>query len=238
MKKILMSLLLAFVLVSLTACGSTNEPSNTESGNGSIENGENSNVSTNTSDELETPASTISLEAVMNAPSSPESDFFCDEDKDGNLVLIEYLGNDEIVSIPSSINGKPITIIGQLVFANDCSVKGIKIADSVKEINKGAFGNNKNLQVVVCGNAVQKIAEATFQGCSNLQTVVLNESLNEIGKLAFAYCVGIKEIKIPQSVTEIDNSFFGSSGELTIIGEGGSAAEQYAKEAGINFQIG
>lgn len=44
----------------------------------------------------------ISLENLMNAPDSPESDFECVDHGNGDLELLRYLGFSEVVVIPDT----------------------------------------------------------------------------------------------------------------------------------------
>ena len=102
----------------------------------------------------------------------------------------------------------------------------------------GAFGLNDDLQVIVFGSGMRTIEDGgAFLNCVNLRQVVLNDGLEYIGSNCFSGCDNLKEIEIPSSVTKIHpTAFFSCADDLTIIGEAGSYAEQYAKENNINFR--
>ena len=231
MKKIIALFICLIMILGLAACGQENSNKNDDTSN-------NSQADTSSTLENETPdiSNSITLDDVMNSPVSPDTDFFCDDNGNGELVLVEYLGNEEIVVIPEKINGKPIVTIGQLVFANKENLKAVKVSNSVRELKKGAFSSSNNIEIVVLGNSVESIGEACFLKCSSLKEVVLNDGLLSIGELAFSYSTNLKSISIPSSVTEIDNSFFSMSESFIIYGEKGSKAESYAQTAGIQFE--
>ena len=105
----------------------------------------------------ETPANTpapsteLTAETLKDYPESPVSDFEFEEDADGNISVCRYNGSDEIVVVPSSYEGKPVTYIAPLAFVNDCPVKAVKLPDSLAEIQDDSFANNENLELVILG---------------------------------------------------------------------------------------
>lgn len=241
MKKFIALLLAIVMVLSLAACGGEKDPVSDNGGNNSndtpVNNEQTQPEETKGGNDEPVVSGGISLNKLMNAPVSPESDFECMDQGNGGLVLLQYLGSSEVVVIPETWNGMPITAISSYVFANDSSVKAIRLADNIEVVMGGAFGLNKNLEIVVCGNSLKKIDEAAFQSCSNLHTVVLNDGLETICGVSFSGCKSLVELEIPASVTEIQPmTFYNGPENLTIIGETGSAAEAYANSEGIAFQ--
>lgn len=179
----------------------------------------------------------ITLDAVMNHPVSPESDFRCYETEDGTMKVVNYLGDEEIVVIPETWKGKPITAIGSFVFANDSPVRAIRLSDSVKEVMDSAFALNQSLQIFVCGSGMENIGVGAFQECVNLHTVRLNDGLKTIKGASFGGCKSLLELEIPESVTEIQPmTFYNGPEDLVIVGTAGSEAERFATSEGIEFQ--
>ena len=176
----------------------------------------------------------ITMEQLMAAPESPVEDFEITEYEEGKAILLGYLGDDEIVVIPESLN---ITHIEKYTFSKDCGVKAIRLSNTVQVLHQGAFGLNENLQLFVSGTGLVEIGAAVFQSCTNLREVVLNHGLLSIKEFAFGGLPHVNSIEIPASVTEMSTAvFFPSAEGFTIIGEAGSYAEQYAREEGIFFQ--
>ena len=181
----------------------------------------------------------ITLEAVMNAPESPESDFKVTSYDENSVEIVGYLGNDTILVIPQTIKGKTVAGIGKYAFANDYypNVKAVRLPDTVKVIDNSAFALNPALEIVVCGNGLETINQAAFQGAENLRELILGESLVAIGPLGIAGCKSLKTVTLPESATDIAAIAFAYAPEgFTIIGAAGSAAEQHANEQGINFK--
>ena len=189
-------------------------------------------------DPKETPANTpapsteLTAETLKDYPESPASDFEFEEDADGNVTLRAYNGSDEVVVVPSSYEGKPVTYIGTLSFANDCAIKAVKLPDSIVEIQDDSFANNEKIEVVVLGTKTEKIGDYAFLNCASLREVELNEGLVTIGAGAFDFCPSLKSIYIPETVTDID--IFDLSGDSdenrTIYGKKGSYIEKEIQE--------
>ncbi len=98
------------------------------------------------------------------------------------------------VTIPSKLDGYPVT----------------NIVDS-------AFYGCSGLTSVTIGNSVTSIGDHVFYGCSGLTSVTLPDSVKNIGIYAFGYCSGLTNVTIPDSVTSIGaGAFSGCSGLKTL----------------------
>lgn len=231
MKKFIALILALMMMISLVACGNSDAPDQASGGSEQVKSSATESGNDNSFDPKE-----ITLDNLMKAPESPESDFECVDLDNGEVTLLSYLGSSEIVVIPETWNGKKITTISSFVFANDSPVKAIRLSDSVKSLETSSFALNKSLEIFVSGSGLTTIGEATFQGCINLHTVKLNDGLKTIDGLSFAACDSLSELEIPDSVTEIELMTFYGTPEIKVIGKAGSVAEQYAVSEGITFE--
>lgn len=84
------------------------------------------------------------------------------------------------------------------------------------------------------GLPVRAIGRGAFAGRSRLLQVTLPDSLTEIGPSAFAHCTGLQTLDIPGGVTVIGEAAFAGCPAILRV-ERGSAAEDYASVAGINY---
>lgn len=125
-----------------------------------------------------------------------------------NGVLEDYIGPGGDVVIPRKVKE-----IGNSAFAFCRTISSINIPPSVKRIGNNAFGDCSGLTEVVIPEGVKIIGENAFDGCSSLEKITIPKSVTKIGDYAFWYCP-----------------------KVTIYGESGSYAEQYAKENGIPFK--
>ena len=77
----------------------------------------------------------------------------------------------------------------------------IKIADSVKEIDEGAF-EDTGIESVILPESVIKIGESAFKYCGNLSSINFPDSVKIIEDCAFENCA-LKSVIIPNSVESI-----------------------------------
>ena len=87
---------------------------------------------------------------------------------------------------------------------------------------------------LVLPEELKEIGEEAFEG-GTFRCVRVGENVETIGSRAFADCGELRYMIIPERTAYIaPDAFVGTNG-LTIIGESGSYAEQYAQEYGFDF---
>ena len=127
----------------------------------------------------------------------------CDEGATGELI------------IPDTIEGNPVTSIGDLAFYQCRSLTGITIPDSVTSIGDEAFYQCRSLTGITIPDGVTRIQSGTFLNCTSLTAIALPETLIGIGQGAFSRCSSLTDINIPQGVTAIIDFTFGNCTSLT-----------------------
>ena len=78
---------------------------------------------------------------------------------DGTIALSGYKGEGGEVKLPSEIDGKSVTIIGENCFWECNSMTSVTIPNSIVSIEKSAFCDCDNLDNVVIPDSVKKIGE-------------------------------------------------------------------------------
>lgn len=230
-KKIGVILTLAMML---TACGGKEVHTGISESIANTENGAAESVAEK-EDVSDVAVGDITEEMVRNHPVADAKDFEYEEDGEG-IKIKKYVGKDVIVNIPADIDGKKVTKLSTLLFANESNVRGVYIPETVSEKLRAVFGNNDDIEVVIC-EGTMNIDYCTFLNCSNLHTIILGENVTTIGENAFAMCSSLKELYIPESVTEIsEKGPFEMTYDVTVIGKSGSTIEAYCKEHEIPFK--
>lgn len=223
MKKIFILLVSSLLLLNLCACQNNTNLDNIDG-------------SQQTENKNEASSGAITIDDVKKAKVTDSSKFEY-ENVDGGISITDYNGDDEIVVIPEKIDGLDVVEIGENAFANNDEIKGIKIADNISVIGKNAFVNCYNLEVVICGENLKVIEEFAFDNCESLYIVELNDKLETLKESCFAGTDTLEKIYISNNVVNIEYPFLETDTNVTIITEAGSAAEQYAKDSGIKYEI-
>ncbi|MCS5504027.1 InlB B-repeat-containing protein, partial [Lysinibacillus sp. A4] len=123
------------------------------------------------------------------------------------VTIVKYLGAGGSVVVPETIEGKPVTIIGNLAFY-ESNLTEIVIPESVITIGDWAFAKTQ-LSTIVIPDSVEDIGRWTFQN-SKLTSVTISKNLTTIGAQAF-YGNQLVHVDIPDGVTAIDyQAFFGN----------------------------
>ena len=154
---------------------------------------------------------------------------------DGMVTITDCDGSAQgAITIPSQIDGKPVTSIGNYAFSSCYSLTSITIPNSVTSIGSYAFWFCSNLTSITIPNSVTSIDNSAFSGCSSLTSVTIPDSVTSIDNYAFYGCKGLTSITIPDSVTSIDIRAFDGCEKLNQINVN-TANTVYSSENGVLF---
>ena len=130
------------------------------------------------------------------------------------------------------------------------AVKSVTIPNSVTSIGERAFFECVNLTSITIPDSVTSIRYRAFFECVNLKSITLPDSITRIEEWAFMGCKSLKSITVPKSVTVLgpESIGYGLLDEemwdgpyilpgFTIKCKAGSAAEKYAKENEIDYEL-
>jgi hypothetical protein len=99
------------------------------------------------------------------------------------ITLTAYVGSGGAATIPDTINGVPITAIGNGAFSNT-PITSVTIGTNVASIGMRAF-SGCNLTAVTIPNSVANIGPQAFYDCTNLASVTMGKGVASIGTTAF-----------------------------------------------------
>lgn len=130
-----------------------------------------------------------------------------------------------------------VTSIREYAFCKCDNLTSIEIPSGVTSIMSSAFSGCSNLTSIEIPSGVTNILKYTFYQCSSLTSVEIPNGVTSIEAAAFYECSSLTSMKIPSSVTTIGSSAFYGCEQLIIICKSETAAETYAKEKSITYQI-
>lgn len=133
---------------------------------------------------------------------------------EGSNILIKYKGNQQNVTIPSSV-----TALAGGAFYGYSSLENVVLSDDITSIGDWAFSFCSSLSQIIIPNKVERIGHMAFSGCSSLTQIIIPDSVTSIGRRTFSDCSGLTQIRLPNNLKSIgDGVFTGCSGltEVTI----------------------
>ncbi len=152
---------------------------------------------------------------LLILPAVAQAQFYY-ETNNGAITITGYFGPGGDVTIPATIDGLPVTHIGDNAFASS-GLTSIVIPNSVTSIGDRAFLFCSGLTSVVIGGGVTSIGGGAFAGCFSLTSMVIPGSVKSIGGGAFYNCSGMTSVVIGTGVTNIGAAAFQSCSSLTSI---------------------
>ncbi len=134
----------------------------------------------------------------------------CDTSASGELI------------IPDTIEGYPVTVIGEKAFWFSDDITSITIPDNVATIGESAFSYCDALTSVIIGSGVTSIGDRAFYECTSLKSITIPGNVSYLGEMAFKYCEDLVTATIGGGVTNIgDDTFRGcTSLEKVVIQDG------------------
>ncbi|MBQ8790254.1 MAG: leucine-rich repeat protein [Ruminiclostridium sp.] len=183
---------------------------------------------------------TMAVLCVVSAGAEAYGDYTYSVLEDGTVEITDYTGSAATLEIPSEIDGKKVTSIGDKAFQFCYSLNSVIIPDgitnigdnafyacvpltsinipaSVNDIGDYAFYDCKYLTSMILPYGVESIGDYTFSRCFGLNSIIIPDSITSIGNYAFYNCTGLKSIAIPEKVTSVGEWTFSSCSSLSSV---------------------
>ena len=160
------------------------------------------------------------------------------EVKGRGIIIKDYIGKEKQITIPDTIDDKPVTKIASEAFEGK-NLLEVNMPDTIKEVGKYAFASNMYMTNIKLSASLKSIPEGMLAFCGKLKELNVPPSVKSIGKNSFDY-VKLRKIIIPASVQKISNKIFGTKLEenkfTTFIVEKESFAEQFLSSKDLNIE--
>ncbi len=121
--------------------------------------------------------------------------------------LVDYVGTNQQITLPSSFDGGNYQIVNYALF-NDDFVTSVTIPEGINVLPENMFNGCDNLSTVIMADSVTTVGDALFYQCASLTNVVLSQNLGKISSNMFWGCENLKQIILTESIAEIDSRAF------------------------------
>lgn len=115
------------------------------------------------------------------------------DDGNGGVIITGYNGNDKNLTIPTTLENKPVTKIGSNVFRDMTFIETVIIPAGVTAIGENAFAGCTALQEIAVPGNVKTVGNSAFYGCEALKRVALKTSVTAVGEQAFQGCNSLEK---------------------------------------------
>lgn len=141
-------------------------------------------------------------------------------------IITKYNGSAETVSIPSTINGIKVGVIGDSAFKGNTKIKKVVLPDTVIDLQGYAFANCTNLESINTPDSLRVVRSSAFENCTSLKSFNFNKvevvgwyilkncksitdiyvsgTLKRVGIGAFEQCTNLKTLTFAEGVEIID----------------------------------
>ncbi|MBQ2952266.1 MAG: leucine-rich repeat domain-containing protein [Clostridia bacterium] len=147
------------------------------------------------------------------------------------VLLLEYNGNAENLTVPAEFEGYPVrevmgscfygndylrevtlpeglNCVGHFAFAECPSLRSVRVAQSVTFLGGGVFAGCSDLEEVNLPPALNMLHMSTFSSCTSLRRIALPDQLRIICPMAFGSCTALEEIQLNDKLQTVPMSAF------------------------------
>lgn len=124
---------------------------------------------------------------------------------------------DGTLTLPSEVDGLPVTAIGKLAFADRDDIVRVIIPEGVVKIDSGAFRSCSNLQEVVLPESLTDLGAEVFKRCMKLSAIAIPEGVKELRAETFAFCTSLADVRLPDEMVKISANAFDNCHALQTI---------------------
>lgn len=112
-------------------------------------------------------------------------DFSFEVLEDGTLCVTEYSGEGTEVSIPSEVDGKVVSTLGDELFWYMKEITSVTLPETLEYIGARVFQRCTSLTELKLPDGVLEIGDSCFLGCSGLAKINVPANLAYVGAFAF-----------------------------------------------------
>ena len=153
--------------------------------------------------------SLLLLLAALTALAAAETcgDYTYEVLPDGSARITGYGGAGGDVTVPETLDGHPVAVIGTFAFGEKSSLTKVSLPDSVTSVDDYAFVRCRRLRAVCWPARLERIGRDAFGECAALEFDAIPDSVTSIGDYAFSGS-GLRSAVLPRGLTEFGSCAF------------------------------
>ena len=154
---------------------------------------------------------TGTLRVEHAASDSPAAPFLTEPAPNGGVCITGSSGTAPTdLEIPSQINGRTVTAIGDYAFAYESNLARVSVPATVRSIGASAFRECPALEsITLPPDGPETIGEEAFAFCESLAEIRLPDTISQLGGSVFWHCTQLSRVLLPSELAEIPDGAFG-----------------------------
>jgi hypothetical protein len=153
--------------------------------------------------------------ALAVAPAAAVKAQYSYTTNNGAITIAVYTGSGGAVTIPSEVDGLPVTAIAETAFAGSTELTSITIPGSITNIGPDAFISDTSLTNISMVNGVMSIGAGAFAYCVGLNGVSIPNSVTTVANGAFEYCTNLASVTFGAGILSVGEYAFRDCTNLT-----------------------
>ena len=107
---------------------------------------------------------------------------------DDGYYIVKYLGNEATVSVPGTIDGKPVIGIKAEAF-DGCNVETLILNKSIRTIENKAFSKCQKLNTVYMCDSIVTVSNLSFYQCNSFKNFRYNAATKPVTSTGWGSCI-------------------------------------------------
>ncbi len=173
-------------------------------------------------------------------PSVFDGDFvFYPNDQEGTSYYVkEYIGGGGAVTIPSTVNGRPVTKINYEVFCQRSDVTSVTLPESLQYIgNKAFYGTG--ITTISLSNSITGVGNEAFAACPSLTSISIGSQTKGLNDDSFSKCPNLASITVaagnPEVKAEGGILFSADGTDLYVCAPKGATKGDYTVPSNVDY---
>ena len=141
------------------------------------------------------------------------------EIKEGEVIILSYLGEDMEVEVPKKIEGLPVIALEKRAFYEKKNLNRVYLPSTICKMGEYAFSECRALCEIEIPASLIKISRHAFYNCRKLEKVTLWDTVKDIEDGAFKNCYQLREIKLflkTKKNTALNQILYDSKNKMTV----------------------
>lgn len=155
-------------------------------------------------------------EATVTTGTTEDGYAYSIDSATNEVTITKYTGTESSVTIPDTIDGKPVTTIGEKAFASNKTIITLTFGANIKSVGNSAFDGLGYLTTLNLNDNLETIGQNAFIYNSKLTAIDMSHTkVKTIGKHAIASNTSLTTVKFSPELSELGYGSFSGDTKLT-----------------------